>query len=70
MSPTTMSKVETVRYQPNCLVLFINTIDSLHGVTVRQPTPHGRCFMNLVGEVATRLYRSKDGHPNYVQLRR
>jgi hypothetical protein len=49
--------VKTVRYSRNTLVLFINTLDSLHGVTVRQPTRHGRYFVNLVGEVNPRLYR-------------
>ncbi len=49
--------VKTVAYAANTLVLFINTLDSLHGVTVRQPTAHGRYFINLVGEVNPRLYR-------------
>jgi hypothetical protein len=49
--------VKTVRYSRNTLVLFINTLDSLHGVTVRKPTRHGRYFVNLVGEVNPRLYR-------------
>jgi hypothetical protein len=49
--------VKTIRYSSNTLVLFVNTLDSLHGVTVRQPTRHGRYFMNLVGEVNPRLYR-------------
>jgi hypothetical protein len=59
--------VETVKYEPNSLVLFLNSIDSLHGVTVRQPTQHGRFFVNLVVETVTRLYRSRDGHPVYVE---
>jgi len=60
--------VETVPYSRNTLVLFINSIDSLHGVTVRQPTPHGRYFVNLVGEVVTRLYRRVKGRHYYVNL--
>lgn len=48
--------VETVRYAKNTLVMFVNTIDSLHGVTVRQRTPHRRLFMNLVSEIADELY--------------
>jgi hypothetical protein len=62
--------VETVQYRRNTLVLFINSIDSLHGVTVRQATPHGRRFVNLVGEVVTRLYRHRKGRPDYVRLAR
>ncbi|MBX3479988.1 MAG: 2OG-Fe(II) oxygenase [Caulobacter sp.] len=34
----------TIRYAPNTYVLMLNTHDSLHGVTVRQPTPHVRRF--------------------------
>ena len=60
--------VETVKYAKNTLVLFINTIESLHGVTVRQPTKHGRYFVNLVGDVITRLYRRRNGRHYYVRL--
>ncbi|MEE4379705.1 MAG: hypothetical protein V2J55_19635 [Candidatus Competibacteraceae bacterium] len=48
--------VKTVRYAKNTLVLFLNTLDSLHGVTVRESTPHCRLFLNLIGEVNTELY--------------
>lgn len=48
--------VEPVRYEKNVLVMFVNSLESLHGVTVRQPTPHPRLFMNLVGEVETPLF--------------
>lgn len=48
--------VSTVRYRKNVLVLFINTIESLHAVTPRSPTPTPRMFMNLVAEVAEPLY--------------
>jgi hypothetical protein len=48
--------VNTVRYEKNVLVLFINSLVSLHGVTPRQPTSHQRIFMNLVGEISTPLF--------------
>ena len=48
--------IETVPYAKNRLVLFVNTLDSLHGVTVRQPTRKHRLFVNLVGEVDPPLY--------------
>jgi hypothetical protein len=48
--------VNTVQYAKNRLVLFINSPDSLHGVTVRQPTRHSRLFVNLVGEVSPPLF--------------
>lgn len=52
-----LEHVETIRYDRNVLVLFINSWDSLHGVTVRQPTDKTRLFVNLVGEVDPPLYR-------------
>ncbi|HEY8596253.1 MAG TPA: hypothetical protein VIL84_13505 [Devosiaceae bacterium] len=67
---TDIEVVKTIKYSRNCLVLFINTIDSLHGVTVRQKTGHGRYFVNLVGETITKLYRQKNGHPVYLNMAR
>lgn len=56
--------VRTVKYDRNLLVLFINSLDSVHGVTVRQPSPHSRLFVNLVGEVEPALYKvEKHGIP-------
>ena len=60
--------VETVKYQKNTVVIFINSIDSLHGVTVRQRTSHSRYFVNLVGVTVTRLYGARGGHPYYTGL--
>ncbi|NJN48003.1 MAG: hypothetical protein HC808_17715 [Candidatus Competibacteraceae bacterium] len=48
--------VKTVRYAKNTLVLFLNTLDSLHGVTVRESSSYCRLFLNLVGEVNAVLY--------------
>ena len=48
--------VTRIPYHRNTLVMFINGPDALHGVTVRQPTPHLRLFMNLVGETRVKLF--------------
>ncbi len=48
--------VKTIKYEKNVLVLFINSLESLHGVTIRQPTSHSRIFLNLVGVVDTPLF--------------
>ena len=48
--------VDTIGYARNRLVLFVNSLDSLHGVTVRQPTRQVRRFVNLVGEVRPPLF--------------
>jgi hypothetical protein len=48
--------VSTVRYRRGTLVLFLNTPESLHGVTVRSRTDVPRYFMNLVAEVKAPLF--------------
>jgi len=48
--------VETVPYKQNSLILFINSLKSLHGVTNRQVTDQPRYFLNLVGEVNKNLF--------------
>jgi hypothetical protein len=60
--------VDTIKYDKNLLVLFINSLDSLHGVTVRQPTDQSRLFVNLVGEVSPPLYKLEEdgGRPSYL----
>jgi hypothetical protein len=51
-----VEQVVRVPYRRNTLFMFVNGSDSLHGVTVRQPTPHPRLFMNLVGESRVKLF--------------
>ena len=46
----------TVAYARNSLVIYPNNLHALHGVTVRQPTPHTRLFVNLVGELREPLF--------------
>jgi hypothetical protein len=48
--------VKTVQYERNVLILFVNSIHSLHGVTVRSVTETPRCFVNLVGELNRPIY--------------
>lgn len=48
--------VRTVPYRHNTLLLFLNTPQSLHGVSPRSATPCPRYFLNLVGESATELF--------------
>ena len=52
--------VRTVAYDKNLAVLFINSLESVHGVTVRQPSPHSRLFVNLVGEIDPPLYNLEE----------
>lgn len=43
--------VAKVPYEANLMVLFINSIDTVHGVTPRSVTPHPRRLVNFIGEV-------------------
>ena len=56
MAARYVERVTTVKYESNVLVLFVNSLRSLHGVSVRQPTPWTRCFLNLLAEVPTPLF--------------
>jgi hypothetical protein len=59
LEPCDVEVVSTVPYAGNTLVLFLNSLDALHGVTPRQPTPRTRWFLNLVGEVKVPLFDLK-----------
>jgi hypothetical protein len=48
--------VRTVPYQANHCVIGVNSIRSLHGVTVRSVTQEPRLFFNIVGEVKRPLF--------------
>ena len=48
--------VKTICYEKNVLVMFLNSPQALHGVTVRQTTPHARLFLNLNAEVSSDLF--------------
>lgn len=69
--------VKTITYDKNLLVLFINSLESIHGVTVREPSSDSRIFVNLVGVIDPPLYeQEKDGvtahyvSPDHVTGRR
>jgi hypothetical protein len=51
-----VERVATVKYERNVLVVFVNSLRSLHGVSVRHPTPWTRRFFNLVAEVGRPLF--------------
>ena len=47
--------VKTVKYRPNTFLLFLNTIDSLHGVTPRKSKAYRR-LVNVVGDMNYPLF--------------
>ncbi len=51
--------VEEIEYKPNRLVLFLNSLYSLHGVTDKSISPHYRKYMNIIGELRFQLFDFK-----------
>ena len=51
--------VQTIRYKANTLVFFLNSLDSLHSVTLRHPTPHTRKFVNFLADSDKSLFALK-----------
>jgi hypothetical protein len=43
--------VSTIPYRANTLFAFLNSERALHAVSARQPTPHSRRLVNIIGEV-------------------
>lgn len=59
---------KTIKYERNVLVLFLNSINAVHGVTVRSITDYPRYFVNLVGEVNKPLFdNSKYQEANHIK---
>ncbi len=54
--PRYIELVKTVKYQRNVLVLFLNSVHSVHGVTVRSNTDSPRNFFFIAGEVKQPLF--------------
>ncbi|QJE73883.1 hypothetical protein HHL28_12955 [Aerophototrophica crusticola] len=50
---TAVEEVARIPYRANQLVMFPNGIDALHGVGLRQPTPHLRRYVFMTAELAT-----------------
>ena len=48
--------IKTVKYSKNTFIIFLNTIESLHGVTEREKTSYMRKFCVLTGTIQSRLY--------------
>ena len=62
--------VRTIPYQANTLVMFLNTPQSLHGVTPRSATSCPRYFINLLGEMPTPLFEIAGDAPLTYRLER
>ena len=51
-----VTRCKTVRYASNTLVFFLHSPYALHGVSPRSPTSFPRRHINLVGELATKVF--------------
>lgn len=51
-----LEPVKTIRYAPNTFVLFLNSPESIHGVTPRSMTPFPRLHMNFVAELPVKRF--------------
>jgi hypothetical protein len=51
-----VERIKRIRYDTNVLVLFVNSLQSLHGVSPRSVTPKPRCFLNVLGDVRGPLF--------------
>jgi len=49
VNPKSIEKVDTIKYNRNCLVFFLNTKKSIHGVSERSVTNHNRRLFNIIG---------------------
>ncbi len=54
--PTRIDEVISVPYESNTLVLFLNSVASVHGVRPRPPTPHIRRYINFQVELSKKLF--------------
>lgn len=54
-----VQQFDSIEYENNVFVLFINTFYALHGVTSRMPTKYPRYLFNVLGEVERPLFDLK-----------
>jgi hypothetical protein len=54
-----VEQVDVIPYQSNSVILFMNSPESLHGVTVRNVTPHPRRYVNFLAEFREPLFDLK-----------
>ncbi len=48
--------VEEIEYKENRLVMFLNTLNSIHGVSKRSKTDYFRKYINIIGEFNFELF--------------
>jgi hypothetical protein len=54
--PQDVTPVETVPYGPNTLACFVNSVQSVHGVTPRGPSVQPRRYINFIAELPFKAF--------------
>jgi hypothetical protein len=57
---------KTIKYKNNVAILFLNSLDALHGITPREATSHPRTFVNLVAESSFEIYKKHRLHKKFL----
>lgn len=52
VAATDVAPFARVPYAPNTMIMFVNSVDSVHGVLPRRPTPHTRRYVNFFVDLA------------------
>ncbi len=56
LEKTQRQVIKTIKYKPNCFVMFLNTNKAVHGVTPRINSETERLSINIIAEVTDRKY--------------
>ena len=60
VDPDDIEKVDHVPYKRNTMVCFLNSLNSLHGVTPRDNPTHTRRYINIDGHIVEKLFTFKE----------
>jgi hypothetical protein len=63
IAPDSITVKDVVTYGPNKFALLLNSLDGIHGVTVRDVTPFPRRLVNIIAEVYPSTDRLFDERP-------
>ena len=58
--PEDIKAVDHIPYKRNTMVCFLNSVDSLHGVTPRNNPSHIRRYVNIDGHIVEKLFAFQD----------
>ena len=55
----TVEKVKTIEYKPNTMFFFVNSLNSIHGVSRRDATNQCRRYVNILAETEKPLFEAE-----------